>query len=299
MKTLVTGSSGFIGKRLCHFLSLNQTQTIGVSRREQNSLQESIVCDLQKETISKEILTEVDTVYHLAGYAHDLRNTEELKDEYYLTNVSATINLARLSIEMGVKDLVFVSSVKAGVTDTYDEEPLEKTEGIYGETKRKAEIELIDLSKETNMKISIIRPALVYGSNLKGNLLSMNNAIKAGWFPPMPELNNKRSMIHVDDLVKAIVLVKQRGLNGEIYNATDGYEYSTTEIYETFCRMLEKKPSSIRIPLYILKVLAIMSNNLNYKINKLIGDEYYSSTKLESLGFKADLSFGDMHEALF
>ena len=299
MKTLITGSTGFIGKRLCIFLDLNKISIIGVSRKKQYSIQDSIICDLKKEEIEEESLVGVDTVYHLAGYAHDLRNPEELKDEYYLTNVLATINLAKTSARMGVKDFIFVSSVKAGLSDIYDGSSVEKPEGIYGETKREAELELIEISKETDMKISIIRPSLVYGPSLKGNLASMKEAIKAGWFPPIPKLNNKRSMIHVDDLVKAIVLVKQRGLNSEIYTATDGTQYSTTDIYENFCSILDKNPSRIRIPLYLFKILALFSGTLRHKVNKLIGDEYYSSIKLESLGFKAELGFEDLNETLF
>lgn len=297
--SLITGASGFIGKRLLRYLKLNNELTKTVSRKIHRGSAESIVCDLELEDLPKSSLKGVDSVYHLAGFAHDLRHSDKLRDKYYQLNVIATMNLAISAERMGVKDFIFVSSVKAGSSDTYHINTPEDPEGIYGETKRMAEIELIEFSKKSNMKISIIRPALVYGPNLKGNLYNMENAIKAGWFPPLPRLNNKRSMIHVDDLIKAIVLIKEKGSDSEIYNATDGYYYSTTDIYEIFCARNMKSIPKIRVPKFFFKGIGLLSAGLRFKVKKLLSDEHYSSSKLKALGFEADLRFGDLNETLF
>ena len=92
------------------------------------------------------------------------------------------------------------------------------------------------------MKIIIIRPALVYGRQVKGNLKSMIRGIDAGWFPPLPETNNKKSMIHVDDLVSAILFLNGKdNLKGNFFTVTDGKFYSSAEIYNILCTVLEKK----------------------------------------------------------
>ena len=70
-----------------------------------------------------------------------------------------------------------------------------------------AEEELFSLTKSETMTVTVIRPALVYGPAVKGNLALMLKGIEAGWFPPIPETNNQRSMIHVDDLVDALLFV--------------------------------------------------------------------------------------------
>ena len=76
--------------------------------------------------------------------------------------------------------------------------------------------------------VSILRPALVYGVKMKGNLAIMLNGIKSGWFPPLPETYNKRSMICINDLIDAILLIASDGrTNGRIYIATDGHQYSS------------------------------------------------------------------------
>ena len=299
MKAIVTGSSGFIGSRLCYFLRQQGHSVIKVSRTAKLNSQTDLICDLETNKLNDGTMSGVNTIFHLAGYAHDLSNPEKSRKKYIKLNIDATKNLAIQASKEGVKTFIFVSSVKAGSSDATKDDSEEKPEGIYGETKRKAELELIELSKHTDMKIFIIRPSLVYGPEIKGNLLSMKRAIQAGWFPPLPKIKNVRSMIHVDDLVRAILLVKEKGIDGEIYNVTDGKDYSTTEIYETLYELIKKDPPKLRLPLFVLNLLSFIPGKINQTVSKLVGDERYSSSKIKSLGFSAKLRFGDLNETLF
>ena len=91
------------------------------------------------------------------------------------------------------------------------------------------------------MPISIVHPTLVYGPRVKGNLQLMQSGIKNYWFPPLPETGNKHSMIHVDDLVRAVLFVAESHYhNGEIFIATDGISYSSRQIYNDMCLALGK-----------------------------------------------------------
>ena len=298
MKAIVTGSSGFIGSRLCHFLDEKDYRVIKIARTEKEDHQVDLICDFETDKLKDGAMVGVDTVFHLAGHAHDVSDPKRSIDRYVKLNIDATRNLAIQASEEGVNTFIFVSSVKAGFSSSKDEK-LKEPLSIYGKTKRKAELELIEFSKHTDMKILIIRPSLVYGPNLKGNLSSMKKAINQGWFPPLPVIKNKRSMVHVDDLVRAILLVHEKGIESEIYNITDGFNYSTTEIYETFCKILEKNPPNWRLPLFIFNMLSFIPGRINQTISKLLEDESYSSSKIESLGFIAKLRFGDMNETLF
>lgn len=299
MKAIVTGSSGFIGSRLCYFLRQQGHSVIKVSRTAKLNSQTDLICDLETNKLNDGTMLGVNTIFHLAGYAHDLSNPEKSRKKYVKLNIDATKNLAIQASKEGVKTFVFVSSVKAGSSDATRDDSEEKPEGIYGETKRKAELELIELSKHTDMKIFIIRPSLVYGPEIKGNLLSMKRAIQAGWFPPLPKIKNVRSMIHVDDLVRAILLVKEKGIDGEIYNVTDGKDYSTTEIYETLYELIKKDPPKLRLPLFVLNLLSFIPGKINQTVSKLVEDKRYSSSKIKSLGFSAKLRFRDLNETLF
>jgi UDP-glucose 4-epimerase len=273
-----------------------------LSRKQQN--EDTIICDLQKNYIPHDALIGVDTVYHLAGFAHDARDADKIKDLYRKVNIDATVKLARLAVESGVKRFVFVSSVKAGgrsisggcVNEGDQGEP----EGIYGKTKREAELKLLEIFKGSNIHVSIIRPSLVYGPDVKGNLRSMQLRIKKGWFPPLPETGNRRSMVHVDDLVRAILLVvEDKRANGEIFIATDGSPYSSREIYSVMCSVVEKSIPKWSVSKILFDIASLTSPRIKYKINKLLGDECYSSAKLEALGFKAKKSLKDMNETDF
>ena len=300
MTTLITGATGFIGRRLISAVD----GEIRVLSRAVHSDLETVICDLQSSVISDNTLDSIDTVFHLAGFAHDMRDPSKIVDLYYKINVSATVQLAELAVKSGVKRFVFVSSIKAGGISTpkkcINENDQIDPEGIYGKTKREAELRLLKIGKESGMHISIIRPSLVYGPDVKGNLKSMLLGVEKGWFPPLPETGNKRSMIHVDDLVRAILLVADDDrANGEIFIATDGTPHSSREIYNAMCGVLDKSIPKWSAPKTLLDIASLVSSQIKYKINKLLGDEYYSSAKLEAFGFKAKKSLKDMNETDF
>ena len=296
----ITGATGFIGQRLVNAVNGD----LRVLSRGSHSKYKTIVCDLQSEVIPDQALNNVNTVFHLAGFSHDLRDARKIADLYYKVNVTATVQLAELAVKSGVKKFIFVSSVKAGgnpsLGSCLSENDQIEPDGIYGETKREAELKLLEIGKESGMHVSIIRPSLVYGPNAKGNLKIMLSGVKNGWFPPLPETGNRRSMIHVDDLVRAILLIAEdKRANGEIFIATDGIPHSSREIYLSICDLAGKSIPKWSVPKILFDLAGLAGPRINYKINKLFGDEYYSSSKLVQFGFKAKKSLKDMNETDF
>ena len=302
-KYLVTGSTGFIGNRLLGLLKTINCDVRLLARSKVDDY-ETVVCNLGKGRIPKHTLESIDTVFHLAGFAHDMQDPSKVKHLYHAVNVEATVELARLAVISGVKRFVFVSSVKAGGSPLYErcasESDQGDPEGVYGKSKREAELKLLKIGKESGMHISIIRPSLVYGPGVKGNLQLMLSSIARGWFPPLPETENRRSMIHVDDLVRAIFLVAEDDrANGEIFIATDGRSYSSREIYNAMCGTLDKSIPKWSVPKFLFDAVSLISPRIKYKLHKLLGDECYSSAKLEALGFKAKKTLKDMNETSF
>jgi UDP-glucose 4-epimerase len=283
MTSFVTGATGFIGQILLVRLKEKGTR-LKILSRNPHPEYETVVCDLQYEAIPADSLDEVDTVFHLAGFAHDLREATKIEHIYRQVNVDSTDRLAKLAVASGVKSFVFVSSVKAG-GQGIDGEP----EGIYGQTKREAELKILEIGRQSGMHISIVRSSLVYGPGVKGNLALMQRGIEQGWFPPIPETENRRSMIHVENLVQALLLVAEdKRAHGEIFIATDGVTHSSREIYEAICRSVGKPVPNWSVPKFLFNALASLSPKLRYKVDKLLGDEEYSSEKLEKLGFRAE-----------
>ena len=298
----ITGSSGFIGRKLVKALYKNDLKLLVRSIDYLNPIKQ-VKCDLHS-LIPSNVFSDVSTVFHLAGFAHDLRDATKIQKLYQRVNVDATVRLAELAVKSGVKKFVFVSSVKAGGDSVFGECESEKNQGdpveIYGKTKREAELKLLKIGKESGMRVFIIRPSLVYGPNVKGNLQLMLSGIKKGWFPPLPETGNKRSMIHVDDLVRAILLVTDDArANGEIFIATDGTPHSSRDIYNAMCSALGRSTPKWSVPKSLFDMVSLLNPRIKYKFNKLLGDEYYSSTKLKALGFKSKKTLEDMNETDF
>jgi nucleoside-diphosphate-sugar epimerase len=246
----------------------------------------------------------VDTVFHLAGYAHDLRDASKLEAVYRSINVDATMRLANACVANGVRRFVFVSSVKAGGPSIGSQARGEgehyTPEGIYGQTKREAELKLLALAKASGMEVSILRPCLVFGPGVKGNLRSMLTGIEQGWLPPLPGAHNRRSLIHVDDVVRALRLVAHHeDAKGEIFIATGARDYSTQAIYRTLCEVAGKRPPQWSVPKILFDLLARAHPKLDEKVSKLFGDAQYYSTKLQSIGFEAHRDLREIHETMY
>ena len=301
---LLTGGTGFIGKHLLQCLVVSK-YSVSTMSRDRIKNYPNILCDFSKDTIPGDALNSIDTVFHIAGFAHDLSG--DISKEKYLyqkINTDTTIQLAKLAAQSGVKQFIFVSSVKAGGEavngQCMTEEDQSEPESVYGKTKRVAELKLLEIGHNSGMHVSIVRPSLVYGPNVKGNLRLMLSGIERGWFPPLPETGNRRSMIHVDDLVRALLLVAENDFaNGKIFIATDGKPHSSREIYEAMCAVLGKSVPRWSVPKVLFDIAAAISPAVRYKVNKLLGDECYSAEKLQSLGFKAQRSLREMNETSF
>jgi len=309
-KILITGATGFIGQQLLSYLNSSKkvesrdVYSIKIISRNIQPIYETIVCDLQSENIPDDIMDDVDTLFHLAGYAHDLREPSKSENLYHTLNVDATIRLAELAVKSAVKHFVFISSVKAGGKLFTDKCANEMDQGvpdnIYGQTKREAEIKLLNIGRNSNMHVSIIRPSLVYGPNVKGNLGLMLSNINKGLFPPIPDTHNRKSMIHVNDLVRAIMFVaRDERANGEIFIVTDGKPYSSSDIYKTMCVIVGKLVPKWNVPKFIFDIAAKINPKIKYKLDKLFGDECYSSAKIEALGFRAKKTLKDMNKTSF
>ena len=293
---LITGGTGFVGLRLIALLSSFQCNIRLISRK-MNPEFETVVCNLGIDKIPLSALESIDTVFHLAGVTHDLNNSAKVEDYYYSVNVNATIDLAQAAVDNGVKFFVFVSSSKAGGSPIpgkcANEMDQTEPEGIYGKTKREAELKLLEIGRKSDMHVSIVRPALIYGPNMKGNLRLMLSSIKKGLFPPLPETGNRRSMIHVDDLVEAIILIAEDyRANGEIFIATDGNNYSSNQIYRAMSKSLDKSIKNWVVPNIVFISLAKIGNLVNkvlpfpfdsYRYQKLLGDECFSSKKIQTM----------------
>ena len=217
---------------------------------------EAVAADLT-EPLPPGTMAGVDCVFHLAGKAHALSELADQGDEFERLNVEGTRRLIEAAALSDVERLVFFSSVKAmgeGTTRETDESEPPRPQTAYGRSKLAAEGLLLDFSGRRGRHGCVLRLPLVYGVGNKGNLYRMIAAIDRGRFPPLPPTGNRRSMVHVDNVVDAAMLASVRPeASGETFIVTDGRDYSTRELYEAICEGLGRAVPPWNIPLFVLK----------------------------------------------
>ena len=148
------------------------------------------------------------------------------------------------------------------------------------------------------MQVSILRPTLVYGPGCKGNLANLLRWIDKGWFPPLPDTGNRRSMVDVRDVVKAALLAASRdSANGKICILTDGEDYSTRRVYLAIRRALGKAEPAWSLPAGLMRTLGKCGDGLEALLgrpalynsamcSRLLGSACYHSVNTETaLGF--------------
>ncbi|MBZ0072281.1 MAG: NAD-dependent epimerase/dehydratase family protein [Gammaproteobacteria bacterium] len=261
--TAVTGVSGFVGGALLQALSERAVPLRLLVRRPLPIMPAGAIrhCgDLTEPASLQGFLDGVDTLFHLAGYAHAVSTPDpaELERHRHI-NLEGTQNLFRCAAEGGVRRLVFVSSVKAGSEDAHaclNEHSMCAPTDPYGRIKREIEDWLLEQGARRGVEISVLRPALVYGPGVKGNLAAMLRAIDRGSFPPVPETHNVRSMVSVQDLVAALLAAGTRAeAAGQVCIVDDGEAYSTRRIYTSMAAALGRPVPAWSVPAGLLRAL--------------------------------------------
>jgi hypothetical protein len=166
---LVTGASGFIGRRLCAELREHGDVVALVRRSATGPWDEMHVCDLASDSPPDDAVSGAQSVFHLAGRAHVLDERVADEDAFHRANVEATERVCEAASGAGVRRLVLASSVSAmgeGGDAPVPEDKPPDPQTAYGRSKRDAEKVVLERMDEP----VVLRFPLVYGPRLKGNL---------------------------------------------------------------------------------------------------------------------------------
>lgn len=256
LRLAITGATGFVGSALLKNLHILGLNAIGLCRKLPLGHRGNLIAVGPLETAElRAELADIDAVIHTAARAHIMEDeADDPLAEYRKVNVQGTLNLARQAVEAGVKRFVFVSSVKVNGEATelnrpYTPEQQPAPEDAYGVSKFEAEQALTELCKESGMELVIVRPVLVYGPGVKANFLSMMSWVNRGIPLPLGAVNNKRSIVALDNLVDLlIVCATHPNAAGEVFFASDGNDLSTTEMLQEIGKGLGKPARLLPIP---------------------------------------------------
>jgi UDP-glucose 4-epimerase len=294
---LVTGASGFIGRRLCAELREHGDVVALVRRSATGPWDEMHVCDLASDSPPDEAVRGAQAVFHLAGRAHVLDERVADEDAFHRANVEATERVCDAASGAGVRRLVLASSVSAmgeGGDAPVPEDKPPDPQTAYGRSKRDAEKVVLERMDEP----VVLRFPLVYGPRLKGNLERMIRAVEAGRFPPVPRIENRRSMLHVDDAVQAMWLAATaERAAGNVYTVTDGPGYSTRRVYESIRSALGRPAPGWAIPAGVLRGVARVGDlagaltRRRSPFDSIAFDKLFGSARFESERIRHDLGF--------
>jgi len=298
--TLVTGASGFIGRRLCERLRREGAHVVAVGRYEsEGPWHEFRKVNLADGTgIDEELCRDVDILFHLAGKAHALAEGPGEKDEYEPVIVEGTRRLTEAARRGGVTSFLFVSSVKAmgeGNPDGLPLSPMDEgwphtPQSPYGAAKIKAET----LVHEAGFAHAVVlRPTMVYGPGEKGNLPRMVEAVRRGRFPPLPDTGNRRSMIFIDDLVEYLFRAATMPVAaGRTYIVTGPDAPGTRALYDAIREGLGFPGRETAIPYGLLSFAATLGSLGSFllrrqvpldreTLRKLTASAWYSGARAE------------------
>ena len=238
MRILVTGASGFVGRRLTENLVARRAHQVRCAIRTPSpflpaGVERIQIPDISSATKWGSALGDVDAVVHLAAKVHDLGATgPESAAAYRAVNADGTINLARQAAAAGVQRFVFLSSVKVnGEEGEFRETDNPNPVDPYGVSKLEAEKGLGEVARTSAMSVTIVRPPLVYGPGVRANFRALLKVVSRGIPLPLGAVHNKRSLVAVDNLVDFLILsLEHQNAANETFFVSDGDDVSTSEL---------------------------------------------------------------------
>lgn len=258
-KILLTGGSGFVGSALLKHTAFDDAVAVGRSRP--NNCKNFVYKTLDSITDYGELLKGVDIVVHAAARVNVLEeNPKGSLAIYRDINTSPTLALAKQAINSGVKQFIFISSIKVlGEKTTLNERfthasPLNPSDP-YAISKAEAEIGLKDLTAKSKMDLVVIRPPLIYGKNVRGNFAKLLKLVTLQLPLPLKSITNKRSLVALDNLVDLIVccLSNPKAAN-QTFLVSDDFDLSTSELLTVLARTGGYKSRLIFIPNWLLEL---------------------------------------------
>jgi len=248
-RALVTGCGGFIGAYLVAALQARGVWVRGLVRGNCPCRAEE-VChgDITRADTLEGIARGVDVVFHLAGVSRDTVDADrEERARLHTVNCDGTAAVLAQAMRDGARRFVLFSSVKAQAGG----------QGAYGESKHAAEQIALQAAQRSELAVTVLRPAPVYGPGSQGNLQRLLEAVRRGRVPPLPRGGGLRVLVDVRDLVEVACTVAVRAeAAGRVYVVNDGQSYSARQIYEEMCRALGRPVPSWAVPAGGLRVAA-------------------------------------------
>ena len=251
---LITGGSGFVGSNLKSYLKMKNFNLFEIIRgviKNQNSMTFD-ECSIGDFNDKKAFI-------HLAGKAHDLKRTSDIKS-YFEVNTELTKQVYNKFLQSNCEIFIYMSSVKAvsdHVEGVLTEDTICKPKTAYGKSKLEAEKYILqNLPKNNNQKVYILRPCMIHGFGNKGNLNVLYNFIKKGIPFPFGAYKNERSFLSIDNLNFIIKEILKGSIKPDVYNLADSGTLSISKLVNIIGQASNNKVRIFNLPKWIVFLVA-------------------------------------------
>lgn len=291
MRICVTGGTGFVGRALVselasagHRVRLALRQP--VARNERDDVEYVSVGDIGPYTEWDAALDGVDSVIHLAARAHVMRESAPCPAAAFdAVNFEGTKRLADACCKHA-KPLLHLSSIGVyGSVDrgqAFNESSAPDPDTPYARSKLLADRYLQDLGRKYGLRCIILRSPLVYGANAPGNLRRLMEAVRRGWPIPVSDSPNRRSLVGIDHLVRAIrALVEIEHAERRVYCVADKQVLSTEMIVRAIAQGVGRTPRIVTLPSGALRLLGTMTGQ-SKAVERLVGSLEVDATRFRS-----------------
>lgn len=277
---LIIGENSYIGNAFSTYVADNKAELCVTCVSSMNHAWKSI--DLQS----------YDAILHVAGKAHaDVGNvSEEVKKEYYAINCDLALEVAKAAKAAGIKQFIYPSSmIIYGESAPYGKEKIITADtmpmpsNFYGDSKWQADKRLLELNAE-DFRVAVVRLPMIYGKGSKGNYPLLAKLAKK--LPLFPKVNNRRSMLYIENLCEFLCQLIEYGDGGVFYPQNAEYT-NTAEMVKQIAECAEKKIwiSSIWTPLVWL------AGKVPGKIGKLTNKAFGNCVYEQSISNYRDNSY--------
>lgn len=269
-KILITGKNSYIGTSVEKWLT-----------REPDNYQVDTI-SLKDNTWREKDFSEYDVVFHVAGIAH-VSSDPKMEDLYYKVNRDLTIETAKKAKAEGVKQFIFMSSIivygdSSSSKSVINKNTIPNPSNFYGDSKLQAEEGIKPLETD-DFKVAIIRPPMIYGKGSKGNYPKLSKLARI--IPFFPSIDNKLSILHINNLVELIRIIIENTLAGYFHPQNAEYT-STSKLISLIGNNYDNNIKLFKVHYNLIKIL---KKNKYYL--KIFGSRVYS----KELSNKASINY--------
>lgn len=295
---LVTGATGFIGLNILNNFKNSKKikvyytyRTKNLRLKNKNFIGIKINFENSNEINNlKNILGKIDTIIHCANLAHNNFSPKIIKKVNYF----ATIKLVKLSKTFNVRKFIFLSTAKINMN--YDKDincendisPNIKND-LYTNVKYKTEKRIENILKYSSVNYFILRPALVYGKNVQGNLKKLNAIVNLNVPLPFLRATKKKSFCSINNLIKCIDSILMNKIKSNTFIVCDDIYYSFKDLLIHLFKKQKKKLILFPIQIFLFKIFFISIN----KKDKF--DSIFSRMVLDNSKIKKKLNIKLQH----